>query len=154
MMADERSLEAARAALTKHLEQRGMRRTSERFAVLDCVMGLTDHFSVDTLLQHLNTGPVKVSRATAYNTVDLLVDAGLLRRHTFGAQPARYERVSGIGAHHHLVCSQCGKVREVKDAEIDSVLATRRYAAFHPAYADLYIYGTCSRCARKKRKKQ
>lgn len=92
-----------------------------------------------------------VSRATVYNTMEILVDAGLVRRHNFGSTPAQYEKVAGITNHHHLVCTQCGKVREVKDAEIDRLLSSKRYTSFHPAYADLYIYGVCSRCARRPR---
>ena len=148
-MNDERTKTAATAALNRYLMQHRLRRTPERYAILDKVFSLSEHFFVDTLRRMLDADGYHVSRATVYNTMDILVDAGLVRRHNFGSTPAQYEKVAGITNHHHLVCTQCGKVREVKDAEIDRLLASRRYSAFHPAYADLYIYGVCSRCARK-----
>ena len=148
-MNDERTKTAATAALNRYLMQHRLRRTPERYAILDKVFSLAEHFFVDTLHRMLDADGYHVSRATVYNTMDILVDAGLVRRHNFGSTPAQYEKVAGITNHHQLVGTQCGKVREVKDAEIDRLLASRRYSAFHPAYADLYIYGVCSRCARK-----
>lgn len=148
-MNDERTKAAATAALNRYLMQHRLRRTPERYAILDKVFSLSEHFFVDTLHRMLDADGYHVSRATVYNTMEILVDAGLVRRHNFGSTPAQYEKVAGITNHHHLVCTQCGKVKEVKDAEIDRMLASKRYASFHPAYADLYIYGVCSRCARR-----
>lgn len=148
-MNDERTKAAATAALNRYLMQHRLRRTPERYAILDKVFSLSEHFFVDTLHRMLDDDGYHVSRATVYNTMEILVDAGLVRRHNFGSTPAQYEKVAGITNHHHLVCTQCGKVKEVKDAEIDRMLASKRYASFHPAYADLYIYGVCSRCARR-----
>lgn len=150
-MNDERTKAAATAALNRYLMQHRLRRTPERYAILDKVFSLPEHFFVDTLHRMLDADGYHVSRATVYNTMEILVDAGLVRRHNFGSTPAQYEKVAGITNHHHLVCTQCGKVREVKDAEIDRLLSSKRYTSFHPAYADLYIYGVCSRCARRPR---
>lgn len=150
-MNDERTKAAATAALNRYLMQHRLRRTPERYAILDKVFSLSEHFFVGTLHRMLDADGYHVSRATVYNTMEILVDAGLVRRHNFGSTPAQYEKVAGITNHHHLVCTQCGKVREVKDAEIDRLLSSKRYTSFHPAYADLYIYGVCSRCARRPR---
>ena len=151
-MNDERTKTAAIATFTQYMAQRKLRKTPERFAILEKVMEMNSHFFIDSLYAALEADGYHVSRATVYNTVDLLIDAGLMRRHTFGSQPAQYEKITGPTNHHHLVCSHCGKVREIKDPELDRLLDSRRYGTFHPAYADLYIYGICSRCVRRKRK--
>jgi Fur family ferric uptake transcriptional regulator len=90
----------------------------------------------------------QVSRATVYNTLDLLIEAGLVRRITLGDGVARYERVMQANNHHHLICTRCGKVKEMKAAEVVGELLSRKPRSFEPLYYTLYIYGLCSRCAK------
>lgn len=151
-MNDERTKTAAIGTFTQYMIQHKLRKTPERYAILEKVMEMNSHFCIDTLYATLEADGYHVSRATVYNTMELLVDAGLVRRHTFGNQTAQYEKIVGPSNHHHLVCSRCGKVREIKDSALDALVSNRRYTNFHPAYADLYIYGICSRCMHKKRK--
>ncbi len=155
MMSDERTKTAALTAFTQYMTKQRLRKTPERYAILDKVMEMNSHFIIDTLHQMLEADGYHVSLATVYNTMQLLVDAGLVRRHTFGNQTAQYEKITEASSnHHHLVCSRCGKVKEVNDPEVDAVLSSRRYSSFQPAYADLYIYGVCSRCLRKSKRKK
>ncbi len=148
-MNEEKIRNAAHAAFTGYMTQRRLRKTPERYAILDKVMEMNSHFLIESLYSALDEAGYHVSRATVYNTIELLIDAGLVRRHTFGNSPAQYEKVAGIGNHHHLVCSRCGKVREVKDPELVKLLNSKRYPSFHAAYFDLYIYGVCSGCLRR-----
>ncbi len=150
-MTDDKAKAAAHAAFTQYMTAHKLRRTPERYAILAEVFGIASHFSIDSLHGQLEEEGYHVSRATVYNTIELLIDAGLVRRHTFGSQAPQYEKITGISRHYHLVCTACGRVKEIKDTEFDSRLETRRYAAFHPAYADLNVYGTCSGCMRKLR---
>lgn len=150
-MSDDKTKNAAMDAFKSYLTQHKLRKTPERYAILEKVFAMTDHFSVETLHAALHADGYHVSCATVYNTLELLADATLVRRRTFGRQPAHYEKIAGISNHHHLVCARCGKVREVKDQSVDTLLASMRFRAFKPAYADLYIYGICSACSRKSR---
>lgn len=145
---------SAREVFTQFLKERGLRKTPERFAVVDKVLSMNDHFYVESLREAMETDGYRVSRATLYNTIQLLLESGLVRRHQFEGQPAQYERVSTqAGAnHHHLVCRKCGKVKEVKDAEFIKLLSSRRYRTFQPEFFTLYVYGTCSTCQRKLKK--
>ncbi len=140
---------SAKAIFTQYLSQHKLRRTPERFAILETVMDTNTHFSIEALHASLDDKGYHVSRATIYNTILLLIDAGLVRRNAFNNGTPRYERISGLTKHYHLVCTKCGKIKEVKDPEIDVLLNTRRYSKFHPLYADLYIHGLCSQCMRK-----
>ena len=154
-MSDERTKTTAITAFTQYMTKHKLRKTPERYAILEKVMEMNSHFIIDSLHQLLEADGYHVSLATVYNTMQLLVDAGLVRRHTFGKQTAQYEKIIGSAInHHHLVCSRCGKVKEVSDPEVDAVLGSRRYSSFQPAYADLYIYGVCSRCLRKAKRKK
>ena len=150
MSSDDKTKTAAVGKLTRYLTQRKLRKTPERFAILDKVFDLSEHFSVEELhAAMLAEDGYHVSCATVYHTLELLVEAGLVRRRTFGRKSARYEHIEGMPNHHHLVCAKCGKVREIKDSAVDTLLASLKFGSFKPTYADLYIYGICSRCSRK-----
>lgn len=151
---NEQRLKAAVETFTAFLSARRLRRTRERYAILEAVNAIQGHFAVETLLTRMNEGPLPVSRGTVYNTMSLLLDCGLVRRHQFAGQPPQYESMIGVKANHlHLVCLQCGHVREVTDAEMERLVRNRRYKTFTPDYFALNIYGICSRCARNNRKK-
>lgn len=148
-MTDEKAKTAASTAFTQYMTNRKLRKTPERFAILAKVFDTVTHFSIDSLHSLLETDGYHVSRATVYNTIELLIDAGLVRRHTFGSNSPQYEKIAGVSRHYHLVCTTCGKVKEIKDSEIDEILSSRRFHGFHPAFVDLNVYGTCSGCARR-----
>lgn len=145
-----KELTAARMALDTYLTAHGMRKTPERYAILSQVAAYNGHFDIDTLYNIMCSGDCRVSRATVYNTIQLLVDAGLVRKHRFG-NTAQYEQVNRISSvsHHHLVCRVCGKVREMRDSEAIRQLEQRQYTGFKADYLALYVYGLCSRCQRR-----
>lgn len=145
------SVASSRALFSQYLLQRGMRRTPERFAILDKVALTFEHFSIDSFYESLEDEGFHVSRATVYNTLQLLEECGLVRRHKFDNTCSRFEFVRGGPAanHHHLICTECGRIREVKDSDIARMLNSKRYARFNTSYFSLYLYGTCSRCARR-----
>lgn len=151
-MSDEKSLAASRAALTEYLRVKNMRKTPERFAILDKVCAMNVHFDIEALYGAIAADGFHVSRATLYSTMDLFVDCGIVRRHQFGTQPAQYERVTGESNHVHLICRDCGRIKEAKDQELVRFINSRRYSAFNSAYFCLYVYGTCSACARRHRR--
>lgn len=131
------------------LEHKRLRKTPERFAILKMAWQLHGHFGVDALRSGLEKIGYHVSRATVYNTVSLLEDCGVLRRHQFGSE-ATYETAGT--SHLHLICTRCGAIREEEAAaETASLLAPCRYEGFAPAYLSAYIYGVCSGCAARLR---
>lgn len=140
--------------LERHLKANGMRRTPERFALLERVFSTGGHFYVDALCEAMELEGYHVSRSTAYATMQLFLDAGLVRRHQFGNQPAQYERAlpGDAKSHLHLVCTVCGRVREVRDTVLTADLCGRNYAGFKAYSCALYVYGICGRCQRHKLK--
>lgn len=150
-MSDDRVKNAAVTALDRYLTHHRLRKTPERYTILRKVFETADHFSVEELHQSLNAEEYFVSCATVYNTIELLTKAGLVRRRNFGGQTSYYEKIAGSANHFHLVCSRCGKVKELKNSSVDTIIASLDTGTFKPAYADLYIHGVCARCARKSR---
>ena len=138
-MKDEKLLAAARATLEKYLRSKGMRQTPERLALLEKIFSSGDHFFTDVLYESMELEGYHVSRSTVY-----------------GNQPAQYERLvpGAVGNHIHLVCSVCGRVKEVRDPMLTETLCRRTYAGFRPSGCALYVYGTCGRCDRAAKRKQ
>ena len=145
------TLQQSRERLTVFLQQRKLRRTPERFALLERVMSQTSHFSIEDFHSRLEAeGSFHVSKATVYNTMQIFLEAGIVRRHSFNGR-AQYEPVEPGGRnHHHLVCTRCGKVREIDDKNLADVVSHKRYPGFEPSYFSLYVYGLCPHCRRRK----
>ena len=146
--------ETVRKIFTDYLESNGHRKTPERFAILDTIYSINGHFDIDMLYGLMaNQENFRVSRATLYNTIILLMDAKLVIKHLFG-NSSQYEKSFNIETHHHLICTQCGKVKEVQNEELKDAIANTRLNRFQMSHYSLYIYGICSRCLWAKRRKK
>ena len=135
---------------SEYLDAHGMRKTTERYAILKRIMEINGHFTIEELQQIIDNDGFRVSRSTVYNTVELLMDAKMLRRHVFEGMQAQYERITL--PHTHLICTTCGKVKEVRDTNFAAFMNARRFNAFNTDHYSLYVYGTCSTCARKSKR--
>lgn len=140
--------------LTDYLQKHGHRKTPERYAVLDSIYSIKGHFGVDELYHYMETeSKFRVSRATLYNTIVLLTDANLIIKHQFGAS-SQYERAYKNETHHHMICTECGKVTEFQDDNLKQAIAEAKLKKFSASHYSLYIYGVCSKCAWSKRRKK
>ena len=152
-MEDHELIETVKEELTSYLASKKLRKTPERFAILEQIYSLNEHFDVDTLYELMLKSGYRVSRATVYNTVDLLVECRLIIRHQFGANMAHYEKSYNSESHHHLICTMCNQVEDVKDDELHNTIQEKKYNKFNLANYNLYMYGLCHKCMVASRKK-
>lgn len=131
-------------ALVAFLNEKKLRKTPERFAILRKAIDLNSHFEVDALHAAIEKDGYHVSRATVYNTVELLEEAGILRKLSFGNGTSVYELHRDN--HIHLICKKCGKIIETDNPGISASLMKIQLDSFTPQGFDVKIYGLCSEC--------
>jgi len=146
--------ETVKNVLTKYLELNRHRKTPERYTILDAVYSISGHFSLDELGDKLaNEYNFPVSRATLYNTLRLLMELRLVVRHRYQAT-TKYEACYDNNSHCHQICTMCGKVTEVKALQVAKVISSMPTRRFHKDGFTLYVYGICSSCQAKLRRRQ
>ncbi|KAA6301392.1 MAG: Peroxide-responsive repressor PerR [Candidatus Ordinivivax streblomastigis] len=138
----------------EYLTAHKCRKTPERYAILDLIYSDPKHFDMDSLYEAMTDRNFRVSRATLYNTMQLLLDCRLVLKHQFGQNLSFYERAYNNEVHHHLICTSCNKVVEYKDAELKTLIQNKKIKQFTPVYYNLYIFGICNICARNLKKQQ
>jgi len=131
----------------KYLEKRGLKLTSERQALFDELFARHEHMEADELLVRLRTNHKKISRATIYRTLDLLVDAGIVGRVRIGETGYRYERLRAGEHHDHLICNECGRVIEFFEPAIESLQdeVCERYGFLALSHSH-QLRGICRQC--------
>jgi Fur family transcriptional regulator, ferric uptake regulator len=140
------NFDSAKQIFLAFLENKHLRRTPERFAILEEIYNRTDHFDVDDLYISMKNKKYQVSRATVYNTLDLLVECDLVTKHQFGKNLAQYEKAFGSRQHDHLICLDCHKVEEFCDPRIQNIQTmvgdTLKFNVMHHS---LIFYGNCKK---------
>ena len=135
----------------KYIEEKGLRHTKQREAIVDAFFSADRHITAEELFNAVKRKNPEIGYATVQRNLNLLCESGLTEEIKIGKQKTKYEQKLGGKHHDHLICVKCGRLIEVNDEKIEKLQDKLAKANdFIPIKHKLEIYGICDDCKSNK----
>lgn len=132
---------------TSHLmHDMGLRKTPARIAILEIFQKSSTPLDAEGIYSALETRDIKTDKVTVYRTLNTLTDFNVLRKVEFQEGKFRYELAS-LPHHHHLICTKCGKVEDIKECGMEDVEEKlQKRTSFVIKQHNAEFFGVCASC--------
>lgn len=133
-----------REQLDSYMAKNSLRSTGQRRTIVECFFSTTDHVTIDELLERVRVHDPGIGYATVYRTMKMLTEGGIASEHKFSDGMSRYELGDDDTHHDHLICLDCGKIREFEEPLIEELQQriAQRYG-FEIVDHKHELYGRC-----------
>jgi len=139
--------------LDSWLEERGLKHSRQRNAIVEAFFAMGGHVPVEALVARVRSQDARVSVATVYRTMKLLAECGIAIPRHFDDGQTRYEPAGHRGHHDHLICTGCGQIVEFENERIEELqMRVARSHGFDVQSHKLELYGRCEACRAGRRK--
>ena len=143
--------EKVQKILDDYIASKKLRKTKERNIILSLIYQYPYHFTVEELYIYMKKKQIKISRATLYNTIDLLLECNLIKKHLFDDRSFFYEKAYKKHQHDHIICKKCSKIVEFCDPRLNQIIEDiAQINSFEINNHELYLYGLCEECKKSK----
>ncbi len=131
----------------QHLDRSGLKATRQRELIARAFFATNTHISAEALYRRVSGRDHRIGLVTVYRTLKLLKEAGLAHERQFGEGRALFEHASSERHHDHMICTDCGKITEFENCEIEALQEqVARRLGFTLQYHKLELYGFCREC--------
>lgn len=131
----------------QYLNRAGLKATRQRELIAQAFFATTKHVSAESLYRQVGGRHPRIGLVTVYRTLKLLKNAGFAHERQFGDGRALFEHASSEHHHDHIICTECGKITEFENSEIEALQEQIvRRLGFSIQYHKLELYGLCRDC--------
>ena len=130
--------------VVERFKSKKLKITPQRLGIFEILEGNTAHLSAEDVFKEIRKSYPTISFTTVYKTLEIMEKMGEIMKITIDEERKHYDPDTNI--HHHIICSRCNKISDIKDGSIKPKLPKEILDEFTPSSYHISFYGTCKKC--------